>query len=176
MFAEADNKDYTEIMRSMGFRPVPLEYSDILTGLTAGNMIESLASAPFYAEAGQFYTAAKHMLQINWVPLSGGIVIHRKTWEAFSTEKQAYLVKTSTETAEQIQRSSREESDKAVAAMQKRGLTVHPLPPGGEAKWEAFAQQIMQLVRGRLVPADMFDQVQTTLAEYRKSQPKEAKP
>ena len=42
MFAEAENKDYTDIMRAAGFRPVPLEYGDILTGLTAGNMIEAL--------------------------------------------------------------------------------------------------------------------------------------
>lgn len=174
MFAEAENKEYTDIMRAAGFRPVPLEYGDILTGLTAGNMIESLACAPFYAEAGQFYTAAKYMLEINWVPLSGGTVIHRKTWDAFSPERQAALREAANETASQVQRSSREESDQAVTAMQKRGLTVIALSPEDQAKWEEFAKQINAMVRGRLVPAELFDQVQSLVAEYRKEKEKKA--
>ena len=176
MFAEADSKDYTDLMRAAGFRPVELQYSDILTGLTAGNMIEALATAPFYAEAGQFYTAAKYMLELNWAPLSGGTVILRKTWESFAPKTQTALVKAAGEAADQVQRASRDEAEKAVVAMQKRGLVVHKPTAEEQAKWQEFAAHIQPMVRGKLVPADLFDQVQALLAEYRKSNQKEKKP
>lgn len=171
MFATAGDKEYIQVMREMGFRPVPLEYQDTLTGLATGNMIEALASAPFYALAGQFYTEAKHMVEVNWVPLVGGVVMHRKAWEQFPPETQKEMLRIAQETGELVQKQTRQEADEAVGAMQKRGLTVHALEPRERAAWEELARNLEGKVRGRLVPAETFDEVQSLLKEYRASQP-----
>lgn len=170
LFATVGDKEYIEVMREMGFRPVPLEYQDILTGLATGNMIEALASAPFYALAGQFYTQANHMVEVNWVPLVGGAVIHRKAWDLFPPETQNELLKIAQEAGEQIQRQTRTEADEAVVAMQKRGLTVHSLDAPAQAAWEDFARSLEGRVRGRLVPAETFDEVHALIKEFRASQ------
>ena len=171
MFATAGDKEYIQVMREMGFRPVPLEYQDTLTGLATGNMIEALASAPFYALAGQFYTEAKHMVEVNWVPLVGGVVMHRKTWEQFPPETQKEMLRIAQETGELVQKQTRQEAEEAVVAMRKRGLTVHTLGAQERAAWEEFARSLEGKVRGRLVPAETFDEVQALLKEYRASQP-----
>ena len=171
LFATAGDKEYIEVMREIGFRPVPLEYQDILTGLATGNMIEALASAPFYALAGQFYTQAKHMVEVNWVPLVGGLVIHRKVWDLFPPETQNEMFKIAQEAGEQIQRQTRLEADEAVVAMRKRGLAVHSLDAPAKEAWEQFARSLEGKVRGRLVPAETFDEVHALIKEFRAGQP-----
>jgi hypothetical protein len=51
--------------------------------------------------------------------------------------------------------------------MRRRGLTVVPLPPAAEAEWRTLSERLYPQIRGRMVPADMFDEVLRLLAEYR---------
>jgi TRAP-type C4-dicarboxylate transport system substrate-binding protein len=62
---------------------------------------------------------------------------------------------------------SRREDEQAVQAMVKRGLKVQPVTPQIEAEWREVAAQFYPLIRGRLVPAEQFDEVQRLLAQYR---------
>ena len=48
------------------------------------------------------------------------------------------------------------------------GLIVHPLTPELEADWRRMVESAYPKVRGTMVPADIFDQVRATVAEYRK--------
>jgi hypothetical protein len=57
-----------------------------------------------------------------------------------------------------------------VQAMQKRGLKVQAVTPEIDAEWRQVAAQLYPMIRGRLVPADQFDEVQRILAEYRGAQ------
>ena len=53
--------------------------------------------------------------------------------------------------------------------MKKRGLNVHELTAEQEATWRAAAEEIYPDIRGRIVPADIFDEVQRLLKDYRAS-------
>jgi TRAP-type C4-dicarboxylate transport system substrate-binding protein len=79
------------------------------------------------------------------------------------------LRKTALEAGEELVKSSRAESDQAVVAMQKRGLTVHHATPEIEAEWRTWAEGVYPKIRGGLVPAEEFDEVERMLGEYRKS-------
>jgi len=56
--------------------------------------------------------------------------------------------------------------------MRRRGLTVIPVPPAAEAEWRTLSESFYPRIRGRMVPADMFDEVQRVLTEYRASHPR----
>ena len=51
--------------------------------------------------------------------------------------------------------------------MKKRGLRVYRPTPQVEAEWRAVAESSYPQVRGRVVPADFFDDVRRLLADYR---------
>ena len=159
LFANRNDDKYIKTMRRAGFQPVPLEFTDILQALSSGNMLDALACPPFYALAGQFYTAAQHMVELNWAPMVGGAVISRKVWDPLSDADKEALLKVAVETGKAIETSSRRESDEAVAAMKKRGLQVHTLDAPAKAAWDKFATELRGMVRGELVPADLFDEV-----------------
>lgn len=169
LFAWAGDNHAVDIMKSLGYQPVPLEPTDILTGLQTG-LIDAVPSTPFYALAGQFYGPAPHMLEVNWVPLVGGAVITKKTWDAFPAETRAALRKAAEEAGDEINKRARIENDEAVAAMQKRGLIVHPASPEIEAAWVKIAESVYPKIRGKIVPADVFDEVRQLLADYRAGQ------
>jgi TRAP-type transport system periplasmic protein len=51
--------------------------------------------------------------------------------------------------------------------MKKRGLKVQRVSPEIEAEWRTLAEGAYPMIRGNMVPADLFDEVQRLLREYR---------
>jgi TRAP-type C4-dicarboxylate transport system substrate-binding protein len=168
LFTWAGDPFESDIMKSAGYNPVPLETNDIFSGLQAG-LIDAVPVPPMVALAGQFDTKAKNMLEINWAPLVGGIVIERKTWDGFSKEWQDAFRKAAQEAGEDIKQKGRAEAEQSVVAMQKRGLKVQHATSDIEAEWRKTAEQVYPKIRGTIVPVEMFDRVQNLLKEYRSS-------
>jgi TRAP-type transport system periplasmic protein len=166
LFAWAGDNAQADIMKSLGYYPVVLEVADILPGLQTG-MVSALPSTPFWALTLQFYTQANHMLDLNWAPLLGAVVVTRKSWEAMSPAGQRALRQAGDAAGAELRTLSRREDEQAVQAMKKRGLKVQSLTPEIEAEWRQVAAQLYPMIRGRLVPAEHFDEVQRLLAEYR---------
>lgn len=166
IFAWAGDNKTLEIMKALGYQPVPLETADILPGLQTG-LIDAVPAPPFFALAGQFYGPAKHMLDMNWAPLVGGLVVTRKFWDSLPVEQQAVLRAAAEKAGDEIRRQARKEMDESVAAMTKRGLQVHALTPAAAAAWQKLAESAYPRIRGTLVPADLFDEVLGLLKQYR---------
>jgi TRAP-type transport system periplasmic protein len=166
LFAWAGDNKALDIMKAAGYQPVPLETADILPGLQTG-LIDALPSPPFFALAGQFYGPAPHMLDMNWAPLLGAGVITKKAWDNIPPEAQKVMRAAAEKAGDEIRVQARKEMTEAVEAMKKRGLVVHELTPEAEAAWRSVAESVYPKIRGTLVPADMFDEVQALLKEYR---------
>lgn len=154
------------MMKAAGYQPVPLETSDILPGFQTG-LINAIFTLPFYALSTQLYAQASHMLELNWAPLVGGTVITRRCWDEITPAARDSLRAAAEEAGRQIRARGRTESGEAVEAMKARGLMVHPMTPPLEAEWRRAAEGFYPKIRGSIVPADFFDQVQKILAEIR---------
>jgi TRAP-type C4-dicarboxylate transport system substrate-binding protein len=165
-FVTAGETDQFELMKSAGYSPVALEWADALTGMQT-KMIDAVPSIPYFALATQVYTVASYMLDVNWVPVVGAIIMTSKAWDAMSSEQQAALAAAAIESGKKFQAQGRTESDEAVVAMQKRGLTVVPISPALLTEWRAANEKMYPKIRGGMVPADMFDEVVRLVTEYR---------
>jgi TRAP-type transport system periplasmic protein len=168
VFVWAGYPAQVDMMKKHGYNPVPLETGDMLSGLRT-RLVTAVPSPPVFALATQIYTSAPHMLNINWAPLVGGCVVKKETWDKIPDAGRAALLKAATEAGKEIRASSREESDEAVAAMKKRGLIVHDPTTEQMATWRAGAEVFYPDIRGTIVPADIFDEVESLIKEYRAS-------
>jgi TRAP-type C4-dicarboxylate transport system substrate-binding protein len=166
VFVTSGETEQFDIMRQSGFQPVSLEWTDALTALRTG-MIDAVPTIPYFALSMQFHTAAPYMLAIDWAPLAGATIISRRAWESLPPETQAELREAAAEAGRQFRARGRVESDSAVGAMQRRGLTILPVTPAQEAEWRTAIERLYPRIRGSIVPADMFDEVVRILAEYR---------
>jgi TRAP-type C4-dicarboxylate transport system substrate-binding protein len=165
----AGDNDQSEVMKAAGYNPVLLEWSDALTGLQTG-MVNALATVPLHALTSQFYTVTHHMLEVNWLPLVGALIMTKTSWDALPPAEREAMLKSAAECGQEFQAQGYAENQQALDAMRKRGLQVQPVNAEAEAEWRRFSETLYPKVRGRIVPADTFDQVVQILGEYRASQ------
>ncbi|MBL8860776.1 MAG: TRAP transporter substrate-binding protein DctP [Planctomycetes bacterium] len=166
LFTWSGSTEQADFMKSMGWSPVLLESADILPGLQTG-LIEGAPVVPYFALKGQFFGVAKHMLEIDWAPLVGALVVTRKAWDELPPALREHCARAALEAGAKITADSRRENDEAVEAMRKRGLTVQPMTPELKRTWRAFIEPIWPKLRGLDVPADLYDEVMRLLAERR---------
>ena len=166
IFAWGSEVEQQEIMKSLGYTPVPLETSDILPAIQTG-MINVVPSTPYFALASQVYSTAPNMLEINWAPIVGALVVTKKAWDDMTPATQAALRVASDKAGVSIRTQARQEVDDAVAAMKKRGLIVNRPNPEQLREWNELAEKLYPRIRGAMVPAETFDEVFLHLKAFR---------
>jgi len=165
-FAWGNELEQQEIMKNLGYTPVPLETGDILPAIQTG-MINAVPSTPYFALATQIYNSAPNMLDLNWAPIVGALVITKKAWDEMTPEAQNTVREASAKAGAQIRSKARQEVDEAVDAMKKRGLVVNKPNAEQMKEWNDLAERLYPKVRGKLVPAETFDEVVGHLKTYR---------
>jgi TRAP-type C4-dicarboxylate transport system substrate-binding protein len=170
-FAWGSEQEQQSIMKSLGYTPVPLETADILPSIQTG-MINVVPSTPYFALASQIYNTAPHMLEINWAPIVGAMVVTTKAWDAMTPAAQEALRSAGEKAGAQMRAQARREVDEAVDAMKKRGLIVHKPNAQEMQEWNELADKLYPRIRGTMVPADTFDEVFRHVKAYRATQGK----
>jgi TRAP-type C4-dicarboxylate transport system substrate-binding protein len=170
VYASSGDPQTVEFMKDY-YNPVVLEPDKILTSLQTG-MIDAVPIPPFLANFLQVSTQTGHMLDMNYAPIVGAMVVTRRAWDKLPPETQASLRQSAETAGAEIRRASREEDTVAIATMrEKHKLQVHDLPPGAQEQWQTEIAKIYPKLRGSVVPADLFDEVEAALKEFRAKQP-----
>ena len=167
-FAWGSETEQQDIMKSLGYTPVPLETSDILPSIQTG-MINVVPSTPYFALASQIYNTAPNMLEINWAPIVGALVVTRKAWDDMPPALQQKMRAAGDMAGAQLRVKARQEVDEAVEAMRKRGLRINRPTPEQMREWNDLAEKLYPRIRGALVPAATFDEVFGHVKAFRAS-------
>jgi len=166
LFSWAGDIKAYDLWKASGFNPVALETAGIAQGLMS-DTINVIPMPPFFALAGQLHEQTKYMLELNWAPLVGAVVVRKKSWDRVPPGAREAMLKVAAQTGRQIKADGRAESEAAVVAMVKRGLKVQKVSPEVEAEWRAAVEKVQGQIRGKMVPAEMYDEAQRLLKEYR---------
>lgn len=170
VYAASGDANTVELLKDF-YNPVVLEPDKILSSLQT-DMINTVPSPAFLANFLQIPTVAGHMLDVNYAPVVGAMVITRHAWDKLPPETQAALRKSGEVNGVEIRRNSRNEDTAALATMrEKHHLQVHTPSPAGEQEWRTEISKVYPKLRGTVVPADLFDEVQAALAEFRSGKP-----
>lgn len=165
-FAWGAEPEQQEIMKSLGYTPVPLETADVLPAIQTG-MVDTVPATPYFALATQIFNTAQHMLEINWAPIVGALVVTKKAWDEMSPAGQQAMRVGGERAGLQMRTQARREVDESVDAMIKRGLKVHRPTPEQMREWDRLAERLYPRIRGTLVPAATFDEVFTHVRAFR---------
>jgi TRAP-type C4-dicarboxylate transport system substrate-binding protein len=166
VFAWAGDTFQVDLMKALGYQPVPLETADILPGLQTG-LISAAAMTPYFALAAQCDGPAPYMLAVNWVPMVGAVLMKKETWDKLPPAAVEKIKQAAEIAGQKMRAASRKENEEAVAAMQKRGLKVQAATPEIETEWRSLAESVYPKIRGKMVPEDLFDEVQGLLGQLR---------
>ncbi len=168
LFTWAGDTDSVEIWKSGGFNPVPLPATEISTALQTG-LVTALGSPPQVAVISQYYTHAKNMTDLRWQLLLGATVINKSTWDKIPADIRPALLEAAREAGKRLQAEIRKSAERDVEAMKKRGLNVVPVDAKTKDVWRKTAEGLYPKVRGRVVPAEAFDEALKIRDEYRKA-------
>ncbi len=175
VYASSGDPDTVEMMKAY-YNPIVLEPDKILSSLQT-DMINTVPMPPFLANFLQVSTQTGHMLDMNYVPVVGAMVITRRAWDKLPAETQASLRQSAAAAGNEIRRNSRNEDTAAITTMrEKHKLQVHALPVGAEKEWQDEIAKLYPKLRGTVVPADLFDEVEAALKEFRAQKPAAAAP
>ena len=142
--------------KTLGFQPVPLAATDILTALQTG-MIDSYPTTPLVALSLQWYKQTPYMSAVGLDPLVGGLVITKQAWNKLSAADRTAIAGASRRMEQRLKVEVPRQDTTAVAEMQKRGLTVTKMSPASVAQFRGMAQQFATAMRGTIVPEDILD-------------------
>lgn len=167
LFAWAGDPEALEVWKGSGFNPVPLPSTEISTALQTG-LVSALPTTPQAAVLLQWYAHARNMTDVKWALLIGAMLVNRLTWEKIPAASRPALKAAAREAGKRLREETRQADERDVQAMRKRGLNVIAIDAGDEAVWRAAAEGAYDRIRGKIVPAEAFDEARRHLAEFRK--------
>jgi len=150
--------------KAAGFQPVVLSSTDLIPALQSG-MINVVAEPALYAYTANVYAKADNMLDLKWGFLSGATVVKKEIWDRIPADLRPKLLQIAASYGEKVREIVRKQNEEAVEQMKQRGLKV--VQPKDLAAWRQSAQRAMTVIRGKVVPAETFDEVKRLAAEYR---------
>jgi len=162
-----NDTDMIDIMKSLGFNLVPQPATEIVTALQTG-LVNAVTISPQLAIITQYFRYAKYMTDLNWELLLGAAVIDKRVWDRIPTDLRAPLMQVMQEAGKKLQDEIRKEDVIAVKVMKDRGLNVVPVDAGARDAWVKLAESAYPRIRGRIVPAEAFDEALKYRDEYRK--------
>jgi TRAP-type C4-dicarboxylate transport system substrate-binding protein len=166
-FAWEGDPASVEAFKQVGFRPVVLAATDIVPSLQTG-MINCVTNVPAYMLTARLFEKANRMIDYPWAYLIGVTLVKKDVWERIPADLRPKLLAIARELGGRIDADARRLNEDATAAMRKQGLEVVTVDP---AAWRAAAEKSWPAVRGKVVPADFFDEVVRNRDEYRKAHP-----
>lgn len=166
IFAEAGDPASLEIVRNY-YQPVPLEPDKIFTALSTG-LIEGVSLPAFLANFTQVATVTGHMLDLKYAPITGAMIVSSKAWNRMPEDLRNQLRAVGDQTGADVRKNSRAEDDAAIGVMQsKQGLKVTQASPELVAEWRSVIGTAYPAIRGKIVPAPLFDEVMSLVKAFR---------
>jgi TRAP-type C4-dicarboxylate transport system substrate-binding protein len=159
---EGDPKS-VEAFRAAGFHPVVLSSADIVPSLQTG-MIDCVPNVPLYVLTARLFEKAPYMMDVPWSYMAGATVVRKDAWERIAADLRPKLLAIAVEVGKKVDVEVKRLNVDAVKAMQQQGLHLVQVDPG---PWRAAMEKSWTVVRGGVVPADLFDQAKAARDQCR---------
>jgi TRAP-type C4-dicarboxylate transport system substrate-binding protein len=151
-----------EAWRAGGFHPVVMSSTDIVPSLQTG-LIDTVSLAPLYAYSSRVFERAKFMMDVPWAVLTGAMVVKKEDWDKVPADMKPKLLALAAEYGKKISVEVRKMDADALTNMKQQGLVV--ISPPDAADILKAAQATYKVIRGKVVPAEIFDEVQKLVNE-----------
>jgi len=161
---EGDPKS-VEAYRAAGLHPVVLSATDIMPSLQTG-MIDCVPNVPLYILTARLFDKANHMMDVPWSYTIGATLVRKEAWEKIPADLRPKLLAIAAELGKKADEEVRRLNADAVLAMQKQGLNVVKVDP---VPWRTAMEKSWTVVRGGVVPAEVFDEAKAARDACRKA-------
>jgi TRAP-type C4-dicarboxylate transport system substrate-binding protein len=162
MFCWEGDPASAEAWRAGGFHPVVVSSTDIVPSLQTG-LIDTVALAPLYAYSSRIFEKAKYMLDVPWAVLTGATVVKKEDWDKVPDDLKPKLIEITRDYSKRVGAEVRRMDGEALENMVKQGLVQ--VKTTDLTAFDKAAQNSYKVIRGKVVPAEAFDEVKKLVEE-----------
>jgi TRAP-type C4-dicarboxylate transport system substrate-binding protein len=173
LFTWAGDSTEEELWRANGFRVVPLPATDIVTQLKMHNL-DAVPETSLYAETTQLYSLTPYMCDVKWAPLVGATIISKQVWEKIPEQQRGPMLAAARKSGDALKEDIRAQGDRAIATMMagqpgKKALKLTVTHPDAAAlaDWRKQTEATYPKMKDKMVPPELFAEVQKLCAQYR---------
>ena len=173
LFTWAGDPTEQELWETNGFHVVPLPGTEIVNQLRTGG-VEAVPMPALYVETGNLYSFAKYMCDVKWAPLVGAAIVAKNVWEKIPADQRGEMLAAVRRSGEALKKDIRDRGDRAIVTMtngkpgqRSNKLTVTHVEGAALAEWRRQTEAIYPRMKGKMAPADLFDEAQRLRDEYR---------
>ena len=170
LFSWAGDEQGLELWKKAGFNVVPLPATELVTSLQT-KMVNAFDAVPYYAVATQAFKHTPYMIDMNWAPLPGALIMTKASWDKIPDDLKPVLKNISAKYTARFRTETRKMEADAVEAMKARGLHVVTPPPEVQAEWDRAIEKSYPDIRGYYVSAEDFDWLTSVVKQIRSAQP-----
>ena len=172
LFVWAGSDRMVRWWKDAGYKPVPLAFTDVVTGLQTG-MLEAMPNTPLAALSFQNYRNTPFMLGLGFAPFLGATLVTTKAWDRLDSNDRQAIMDSVERAAERFRTEVPEQDAKAITEMEKRGLTVTSVEdPVLVRQWRAEAEKFAAAMREDFVPAYIYDLAVAARQKFRAANPR----
>ena len=158
------------VFGAFGITPISLPISDVFTGLQTG-LIETVAVNPTSAIAFQWHTSTAYMTDVPITYLIGVLAVSQRAFGKLSAADQQVVREEMGKVFERLDKTNREDNERAVAALKNQGISFVAPNPGEVEQWRAVSEKAVdEMIREGIVSGDIVGQVRAHLQSFRNSQ------
>lgn len=153
--------------KALGVNPIPLSVVDVMQSLQTG-MINAVYGPPLGVVALQWFQRVKNIYPVPMAESTGAVLISKKFFDALPEDQRKALVELSAKHLKRLNALSDADNDKALASLQKQGLTLASKPgPEVMRRYEELGRSARRELAGRLYDAKLLDEVEKELSTLR---------
>jgi tripartite ATP-independent transporter DctP family solute receptor len=113
-----------DMITTLGGGPTPIPYGELYSALQQG-MIDGAENNPPSYFSSRHYEVAKHYSLDEHTRIPDVVVVSRQIWEGLSPQVRAWVDQAAADSVEFQRKLWREQTEEALAAVEKAGVTVH---------------------------------------------------
>lgn len=153
-------------MEAFGINPVPLSLENVATSLDTGK-IDTIYMSPVALIAFQWYRKTKYLIDCPLTNGSGALIMDKAYFDAMPAEYQTILLTVVQESVKTLRKKTRDENEKALKALAKKGVIFLKPTEAELAEFYAVGAKGADAQVGKLYPKKLLEKVRTLLTEYR---------
>jgi TRAP-type transport system periplasmic protein len=163
-----DLDDVGVVMSSeIGMQMVPMRLETAAKAFD-DNRIDGFIAIPSATVAFQWFTRARHLLDLSMSYLQGCVVVANRTFDRLTVEQQASLRASSAKLAVRFNELGRQTDDALLGGVfAKQGVTVQVADASFRSAFFEAAREARTRLGSKLVPPELLQRVLTLLADYR---------
>ncbi len=156
----------TASFKAFDLSPIPLPIGDVLAGLQT-DLIDTIATSPVAAINLQWHTQVKYVTEVPIIYIYAVLAVQKKAFDKLTAADQAVVREVMSKVFAELDAETRQDNEKALAALQNQGIEVLTPSPADMAVWRERAKMAeANLLESGALSKQMVDLLNQELSSF----------